>query len=304
MIIKNILNGEKMQVSIIIVNYNTLELTKNTIQSVIDKTKEIECEIILIDNDSKDGSKDFFSTDYYKKTIKFIKSNENLGFGKANNIGINIAQGKYVFLLNSDTLLINNSIKILYDFMERENNAGVCGANLYDEKQNPAHSYNTLPNFWFDIYEVLKKIYLKLTGKRLDFNYYGQPKEVGYITGADMFIRKSVLDKVGNFDPDFFMYFEETELTFRIKKAGYKVFSVPEAKIIHLEGKSFNFKETRFTMMCESKYKYLYKVYGKKQMLYNYIISQIKYIFLFNKEARKKSIINKCEYKKAKMREA
>lgn len=291
-----------MQVSIIIVNYNTLELTKNTIQSILDKTKGIDYEIILIDNDSTDGSKEFFSTSDYKKTIKFIKSNENLGFGKANNLGINMAQGKYILLLNSDTLLINNAIEILYKFMEKNINAGICGANLYDENYLPAHSYGILSNIFMDINDMYMKFYFKLLKKRLDFNYDGKPKEVGYITGADMFIRKSVLKKVGSFDPDFFMYFEETELTFRIKKEGYKVYSVPEAKIIHLEGKSFNFKETRFRMMCESKYKYLYKVYGKKQMLYNYIISQIKYSFLFNEEARRKKIINAQEYKKSQMR--
>lgn len=293
-----------MDISIIIVNYNTLELTKNTIQSILDKTKEINYEIILIDNDSNDGSKEFFSTSNYKKVIKFIKSNQNLGFGKANNLGINIAKGKYIFLLNSDTLLINNAIKILHEFMEENLNVGICGANLYDENKLPTHSYGKIPTIFMDINDSIIKIYNKILKKRLDFNYTLKPLEVGYITGADMFIRKSILEKVGSFDPDFFMYFEEAELTFRIKKQGYKVFAVPEAKIIHLEGKSFNFKETRFRMMCESKYKYLYKVYGKKQVRYNYFLSQLKYLLLLNKEARKKRVINKKEYKKAKMREA
>lgn len=293
---------KKMQISVIIVNYNTLELTKNTIQSIIDKTKEVKYEIILVDNDSNDGSKDYFSKDYYKTQIKFIKNDENLGFGKANNIGINLAKGKYIFLLNSDTLLINNSLKILFDFMEKNNDVGICGANLYDEEKFPTHSYGRLPNAFMDINDFCLKIYYKIFKKRLDFNYKNEVKQVGYITGADMFIRKSALDSVGTFDSDFFMYFEETELTSRIKKQGYKIFSVPEAKIIHLEGKSFKFKETRFSMMCESKYKYLYKVYGKKQVLYNYIISQIKYTFLFNEESRVKKIINKQEYKKIKMR--
>lgn len=286
-----------MQVSIIIVNYNTLELTKNTIQSILDKTKEIDYEIILIDNDSNDGSKEFFSTYNYKKTLKFIKSNQNLGFGKANNLGINIAKGKYIFLLNSDTLLINNAIKIFYKFMEENLNVGICGANLYDENKLPAHSYGKIPTIFMDINDFIIKFYNKILKKRLDFNYTSKPLEVGYITGADMFIRKNILEKVGRFDPDFFMYFEETELTFRIKKEGHKVYSVPEAKIIHLEGKSFNFKEARFTMMCESKYKYLKKVYGKNQAFYSYIISQIKYVAIFFiKENRKKFLINRQEY--------
>ncbi|WP_293722862.1 glycosyltransferase family 2 protein [uncultured Cetobacterium sp.] len=285
-----------MQVSIIIVNYNTLKLTKNTIESILEKTSKIEYEIILIDNNSSDGSRDFFSREYYSKKIKFIQSEANLGFGKANNLGIDLAKGKYIFLLNSDTLLINNSIKILYDFMEENKDTGICGGNLYDENQIPAHSYNIIPEWWFDIYEVYKKIYLKAFNKRLDYNYTNKPQKVGYITGADMFIRKSVLDEVGSFDPDFFMYFEETELSSRIRKAGYSIYSVPEAKIVHLEGKSFTFKETRFRMMTESKYRYFEKVYGKKNVYLSYILSQIKYLLFPTKESIKKLKINRSEF--------
>lgn len=285
-----------MQVSIIIVNYNTLELTKNTIESVLEKTQKITYEIILVDNNSSDGSRKFFSSEYYSKEIKFIQSEVNLGFGKANNLGINLAKGKYIFLLNSDTLLINNSIKILYDFMEENKDVGICGGNLYDENQKPAHSYNVIPKWWFDIYEVYKKIYLKIFKKRLDYNYTNKPRKVGYITGADMFIRKSVLDEVGSFDPDFFMYFEETELSSRIRKAGYFIYSVSEAKIVHLEGKSFTFKETRFKMMTESKYKYFKKVYGQKELYLNYIISQVKYLLYPTNESIIKFKINRNEF--------
>ncbi|MGL5902335.1 MAG: glycosyltransferase, partial [Cetobacterium sp.] len=156
-----------MQVSIIIVNYNTLELSKNSIESIFEKIQNIEYEIILVDNDSQDGSKEYFSKEYYKSRIKLIQSEKNLGFGKANNLGINIAKGKYVFLLNSDTLLINNVIKILFDFMEKNKSVGLAGANLYNENKEPAHSYNVLPKFWFDFYEVYKGIYLKIFNKRL-----------------------------------------------------------------------------------------------------------------------------------------
>lgn len=287
-----------MQVSIIIVNYNTLELTKNTISSILSETKKIKYEIILVDNNSQDGSVEFFSNDYYKKKIKFIKNNENLGFGKANNIGINIAKGKYLFLLNSDTLLLNNVVKILYKFMEKNPKIGISGGNIYDVNRLPAHSYSKFPDYKFDLYEIYKKLYLKFFKKRLDFNYSDIPKKVGYITGADMFIRKELVDKIGNFDPEFFMYFEETELTWRAKKIGYEIYSVPEAKIIHLEGKSFVFKETRFRMMCQSKYIFLTKVYGKNEAFYNYILSQFKYLIFFNKNNKKKFEINKEEYLK------
>lgn len=289
-----------MDVSVIIVNYNTLELTKNTINSVIEKTQGIKYEIILVDNASTDGSIEYFEEKYRNKII-FLKNEENLGFGRANNKGIEIAKGKYIFLLNSDTSLINNAIKILFKYMERNVNAGVCGGNLYDIDLNPVHSFKkeliTLINEFDFFKNQIARIFLK---KRLDFNYRDIPLEVGYITGADMFIRKKALEQSGNFDDDFFMYFEETELTYRIKKLGYKVMSVPEAKIIHLEGKSSVFKEKKIRMFLESKYKYFYKTQGEKEIRLAYLISQIKYLIIPTKVNIRKFQINKEEYKKFK----
>lgn len=289
-------------ISIIIVNYNTLNLTKNTINSIFKKTQNLDYEIILIDNDSKDGSKEFFKNEYDKReNVKFIESDSNLGFGNANNLGLKFATGKYIFFLNSDTLLIDNSIKVLFDFMEKNMDVGVCGANLYDENMNPVHSYDAgIPGIFYDLKASLRSIYTKIYKKRLDFNYSDKVIEVGYITGADMFVRRKILDEVGGFDSDFFMYYEESELTNRIKKAGYKIMNVPKAKIIHLEGKSFEFKETRFRMVTESKYKYFAKVYGKEGARISYFISQIKYLMAPVKENRIKFMLNRQEYRKFK----
>lgn len=289
-----------MDVSVIIINYNTLELTENTINSVLEKTQCIEYEIILVDNMSTDGSIEYFE-EKYKEKITFLRNKENLGFGRANNKGIEIAKGKYIFLLNSDTLLINNAIKILFEYMERNLNVGVCGGNLYDIELSPVHSFKkeliTLINEFDFFKNKIARVVLK---KRLDFNYKDIPLEVGYITGADMFIRKKVLEQSGSFDDDFFMYFEETELTYRIKKLGYKVMSVPEAKIIHLEGKSSIFKEKKIKMSFESKYKYFYKTQGEKEIRLAYLISQIKYLIIPTKVNIRKFQINKEEYKKFK----
>lgn len=270
----------KIDVSIIIVNYNTLELTRNTIESIFEKTNGVKYEIILVDNASIDGSVEFFRNNYKDKII-FIRNNENLGFGKANNKGIERSKGKYVFLLNSDTLLINNAIKTLFDYMEENKECGICGANLYTIDLKPTHSYlKTLPNITFEIsyyFNYFKKIYKKLLNKRDDFNYSKFPVEVGYITGADMFIRKKILEKIGMFDIDFFMYSEETELTYRVKKEGYKVISVPQAKIIHLEGKSSKVSLKKLSLFLEGKYCYYYKVYGLKkcEQLYKIMILSI-----------------------------
>lgn len=294
-----------MNVSVIMVNYNTLELTKNAINSLVEKTKDIDYEIILVDNASKDGSHEYFSN-LKLENFKYIQSGSNLGFGKANNLGYKQAKGEYIFLLNTDTLLVNNAIKILYETIRKENKIGIVGGNLYDINMKPGHSFlkeiyslktevYASFGFFLNIPKKISKLFLK--EKREDFNYTNNVMEVGYITGADMLIKKECIEKVGFFDPDFFMYFEETELTSRIKKAGYKVLSVPEAEIIHLEGKSTKFKEQKIRMFNESKFKYFEKVYGNeiKNKVYkiNKVSNLLKFLLTFNKNYLKIMKINK-----------
>ena len=111
-----------MDVSVIIVNYNTKKLTKNCIDSIFQNTKDVKFEVILVDNASTDGSKEFFEQD---NRIKYIYSTTNLGFGKANNLGYKEASGKYLFLLNSDTLLLNNAIDLFYVIAEKDTNKNI-----------------------------------------------------------------------------------------------------------------------------------------------------------------------------------
>ena len=293
-----------MDVSVIIVNYNTLELTKNTIDSVIEKTKDLSYEIILVDNASTDGSVEFFENEY-KNKITFIKNNENLGFGKANNKGAEVAKGKYIFLLNSDTLLINNAIKILFNFMEKYKKIGICGGNLYTQELEPTHSYKekitsllTEFNHYLNPFIRIKKFFYK---KRDDFNYTNNNLNIGYIIGADLMISKRIFLEIGGFDKEIFMYYEDVELCYRIKKQGLKVYNIPAAKIVHLEGKSFDFKEERYRRQIQGKYKCFYKCYGIKSLKKLFYISNIglilRYLLTFNKKYLVMRNINKEEYK-------
>lgn len=293
-----------MDVSVIIVNYNTLELTKNTINSVIEKTEDLNYEIILVDNASTDGSVEFFEREY-KNKIAFIKNSENLGFGRANNRGIETAKGKYIFLLNSDTLLINNAIKILFDFMEEHKEAGICGGNLYSQELKPTHSYRkkinsclTEFNQYLNPFVRVKNFFIK---KRNDFNYTNNNLNVGYITGADLMISKKVFLEIGRFDEEIFMYYEEVELSYRLKKQNLKIYNVPSAKIIHLEGKSFNFKEERYRRKIQGEYKCFYKCYGLKSVKKLFYIFKIglviRYLLTLNKKYLVMKKINKEEYK-------
>ena len=262
-----------MQVSIIIVSYNTKELTKQTIQSVFDKTEGVDYEIIVVDNDSKDGSVEELKKTFQDR-ITIIESKENLGFGKANNLGIKQSKGKYVFLLNSDTKLINNAIKIFYDYMEQNKQAGVCGGNLYNVNEVPEESYmmykNTVGSYFYWRYiELFYNIIAKFNKKKnyCRFNYSNKVKEVGYVSGADMFIRREILDKSGLFDENIFMYLEDADLNFRIRNCGYSIKSIPQAKIFHYMSKSTNDIIEKFSKAFTGTYYVFFKHFGRKTFL-------------------------------------
>jgi len=262
-------------VSIIIVSYNTKELTKQTIQSVFDKTEGVEYEVIVVDNDSKDGSVEELKKTFQDR-ITIIQSKENLGFGKANNLGIKQAKGKYIFLLNPDTKLVNNAIKIFYDYMEQNEQVGVCGGNLYSIKKEPATSYCKYGKsissyiYWRTI-QIISKLFAIFNGKKFycNFNYSNKVKEVGFIIGADMFIRKTALDKSGFFDESIFMYGEDVDLNFRIRDCGYFIKSIPQVKILHLENASFKTNNDEnilknYRLRKHNEYQFYFKIFGKK----------------------------------------
>ena len=212
-------------------------MTSECIDSVYQHTTGIDFEVILVDNASTDGSKDFF---YGDKRIKYIYSEENLGFGKANNLGVKYASGRNVFFLNSDTLLMNNAIKLLSDYLDEHANCGICGGNLFNKDGEATYSY-------YRNYPSLFRYIFSSFANRLDkwkygvnayHNHTGKDMEVCQISGADLMIKRKVIDELGCFNPVFFMYNEDTELCFRIVRNGHKVVSVPDAKIQHLCGKS------------------------------------------------------------------
>lgn len=220
-----------MEVSVIIVNYNTQQLTSNCIESIFLHTKGVTFEIILVDNASKDGSVEFFSKD---ERIHFIPSPENLGFGRANNLGYQHSKGKYIFALNSDTILENDALTLFYHQMEKlPQKVGCVGTMLLDGDGKISRSYLSLPTWWESLQCFTYPHFLPQTGfSVLDEQ---KPFQVSGVTGADMFIRRSVIEECGFFDTDFFMYYEETELQLRFQKFGYECYIIHGPRIIHLE---------------------------------------------------------------------
>jgi GT2 family glycosyltransferase len=276
-------------VSVIITNYNTKELLQNCIESIVQKTIGITYEIIVVDNHSSDDSTAMIKERF--PAVLLIGLDANLGFGRANNIGASKASGEYFFFLNSDTILENNAVKELFDFLENNPNCAICGGNLKDFNDVPIHSFGKyFPNLFSDIYLLCGKLQKLIQGKNFEYNYTSKPKRIAYITGADMMIRADVFKIEKGFNPNFFMYYEETELTYRIKKSGWAVYSVPKAKIYHKKGASLaNISSNDF--FYASKYYYFNKVFGIRGMVISYIfftfISKLKkniYIMTGNKE--------------------
>ena len=238
-----------MDVSIIIVNYNTCEITKNCLTSIYEKTKEINFEIIVSDNGSKDGSQDMICTEFPE--VNLIENNANLGFGTANNRALAVAKGKYVFYLNSDTILLNNAVKIFFDHWENavdKDTIGALGANLLDTQRHIIHSYGDFPDIDSVIADTVRALYgtYKLSlfnvifKKPLPICNQNQCTEknlgqVDYITGADLFLKN---DEYAYFDERYFMYCEEADLQYRLALIEKKRLLIDGPEIIHLNGAS------------------------------------------------------------------
>lgn len=236
-----------MEISVIIVNYNTCSVTKHCLDSIFEKTKDVSFEVIVVDNNSSDGSQEMLEK---YPGITYIQSGTNLGFGRANNLGYEKAIGDYVLLLNSDTYLINNALKCFVDeFRLADRNIGCIGTKLLKPDMTPNHSFQKLPSLSADfknmcgIYLRRLRINLKSFSER-DYDTI-ERFPVEYITGADLCIRRLLIEEYGLFDPDYFMYFEETDLQNRYRAAGYANYIVSTPQIVHLEGTSSKQKSYR-----------------------------------------------------------
>lgn len=263
-----------VDVSIIIVNYRSSALVNDCIRSIFDKTTGVSYEIIVVDNATEDLSQALIS--YGDERVRIMQLKENVGFGRANNAGAKIAEGRNLFLLNPDTVLINNAIRILSDYLDQNINVGACGGNLFDENENPVHSYRRiLPGIFWDLNEFSGGRIERWRFGSLDlqFNNDSLPLEVGYITGADLMMRRSEYEELGGFDPVFFMYYEETDLTARIKRTlGKKVVNVPQAKIVHLIGKTLG-SDVKYSIRKRKYWEAGRRLYLRKHhgYIYNFI---------------------------------
>jgi len=231
-----------IDLSIIIVNYNVKEFLKNLLHSIHKASQNLSIELIVVDNASDDGSVEMIKEKF--PDVILIANERNLGFGKANNIGLKKAKGKYILLINPDTLVAEDTFIKLIEFFETHPEAGMAGCKIL----NPDGTLQlacrrSFPGPWTSFTKVTglsslfpkSKLFARYNLTYLDEN---QTYEVDAISGSFMMLRKEVYEKVGGFDEQFFMYGEDLDLCYRIQKAGYKIFYVHSTQIIHYKGES------------------------------------------------------------------
>lgn len=231
-----------MKLSVIIVNYNVKHFLEQCLHSVYKAAKGIETEIFVVDNNSVDGSAHLIREKFPE--LHFIENKENVGFSKANNQAIRIATGKYILLLNPDTVVEEDTFSKVIGFMENHPEAGGLGVKMIDGKGNfLPESKRGLPTPWVAFYKMfgLSKLFpnSRRFGKyHLTYLNENEIHEVDVLAGAFMLMRRETLDKVGLLDETFFMYGEDIDLSYRITLGGYKNYYFPETTIIHYKGES------------------------------------------------------------------
>lgn len=264
-----------VDVSVIIVNYNGGEWIERAIRAVLNTASGIECEIIVADNGSKDGSAQRIE-DIFGERIRVIRTGENKGFAAGNNAALTYCSGRNILFLNPDTEVRPGAIKLMSEYLDTHNRVGACGGNLFNDTGKPAFSYwMVLPGLRFEINRLFSDIFLRLRyhGSE-EHNYTKQELKVAHIIGADLMVKRAVLDEVGKMDEDFFLFYEETELCYRIQKAGYSIMSIPQAEIIHYEGQTIDKMQLRLPNMMNSRRIYLTKCCpAKEHMLADIVLS-------------------------------
>lgn len=258
-----------MKLSVIIVSWKVKEDLLNCLRSIKNNPPSAPFEVIVVDNASNDGSVEAVKDSFPETTL--IVNKENKGFAAANNQALELSRGKYLLLLNPDTIIKDNALDRLIKFMDDNRSIGACGPKLLYPDGRTQKSVRHLPSFKGALYRhtifgklgVFKKSYMNWAMKDFDYN---TETDVYQIMGAALLLRGEALDKVGPLDETFFMYYEEVDLCYRIKKAGWRVVFTPITTIVHLGGSSSKQTPAEKTVMAmNSLIKFFRKHYGNKK---------------------------------------
>lgn len=258
--------NEMIRLSIVIVNHNAKDYLRQCLTSLYGFQSSLSFEIIVVDNKSHDGSCAMIRQDHPQ--VHLIENRENVGFARGNNIGIKESQGEYILLLNSDTKVVDNAIDKLVAFLDSRPDVAVVTSRLVYRNmtdQGVARMFPTPMNALFGRRSLLTRLFPNnkyskryMISRR---NQSEEPFEVDWVSGACLMVRKKVIEDVGLLDERFFMYWEDADLCFRIKQKKWKIYCIPEAIVIHFEGKSSQ-KQKNSRMIIEFN-KNVYRYYRK-----------------------------------------
>ncbi len=254
-----------MDVSIIIVNWNTRDLLAQCLHSVYRTVERLDFEIFVVDNASTDGSAQMVGRSFPE--VRLIENTENVGFVRANNQSIEHCHGRYVLLLNSDTQVLASSLNNIVRFMDKHPNIGIAGVRLLNPDGTFQASYTPFPTLWREF------LILSTLGRRLIRPSFpscgpqtekGAQKIKGYVEGACLLARREAVAQIGGLDERIFMYAEDVDWCYRFHQAGWEVWYIPQVPIIHYGGQSSKRRRGRMEAeLYRSRVYFFRKHYGR-----------------------------------------
>lgn len=276
-----------MRLTISIVNWNTKELLKDCLTSIIQNYTGNDYEVIVVDNNSNDGSIEMLQK-YFPEIIIIINKN-NLGFGKANNQVMQVCRGRCILIINPDIIIKKGSLEKMLDFLEKNENAGAVGAKLLnpDGTVQMKGFYRKLPSLLqlLMFKTVLYRIFIHFqvfSARFWEYQDINHTHEVEQIPGACILIKREVYEKIGGFDEDYFIWYEDVDWSWRMRKAGWKLYYLPEAEIVHYGGQSFLNIDSgeKIILFHTSLLKYFYKNHTKNDYYLARLIIYINFMIV------------------------
>ena len=233
-----------MDVSIIIVNWNVRNLLYRCLQSIFIFTRDLEYEVIVIDNFSLDGSVQMLNDlSFTQPNLRVIFNQENAGFARANNQGLQVAKGKYALFMNPDMELVENTPRLLFHYLEARPGIAACTCQLQYGQGNRQPNIKRDPTFWSQLWILYKLHHFwqpPFLKKYLAKNFeYSREQEVEQVMGAFIFTRRDTINKIGGWSEDYFIWWEDVDLCKRLRQLGAVIVYTPISRVLHYEGQSF-----------------------------------------------------------------
>lgn len=286
-----------VDLTISIVNINNCSLLEGCLKSIFEKTHKTNLEVFVVDNASEDGSPQMVKEKFPQ--VRLIENDINRGFATANNQVINESESKYVLLLNNDTLVLPNALDKMVEFMDKHEDAGALGCKLLNPDGSLQFSLRTFPTIVTSFFEssFFQNLFLvNCFAKKYKLaNWdYNSIREVDQPMGSCLMLRREVFSRIGLLDENLFLFFEDVDLCLRIKKAGWKIYYLPDAKIIHYGGQSITKSKLELSLQWhKSKYYFFRKHHGKftllKLKILNIFILTINLLILAIKDKKRVS---------------